>query len=325
MKFLEKMSDVAGKYFALWVVVVACIAFFIPKPFLIFNGYITLLLGIVMFGMGLTLKGADFKLIVTNPIPVMIGILAQFVVMPLAAFIIAYVMNLPAELAAGLVLLGSVPGGTASNVMVYLARGNLPLSITMTSFSTILAPVITPLLLLWLAGQWMPIDARSMFMSIVQVIIIPIVLGLMVRRLMPSFVEKSVKVVPLLSVIAIMIIVTAVVSGNVDTIASAGLLLFIAVFLHNTIGLLLGYYIARFLGLSESDRRAISIEVGMQNSGLGVALATTHFGPLAALPSALAAVWHNISGPVIASIWSKKRIAQPSEKPIERYNMSATD
>lgn len=265
-----------------------------------------------MFGMGLTLEAVDFKLIFTKPIPVLIGVLAQFSIMPLTAFAVAYAMNLPAEFAAGLVLLGSVPGGTASNVMVYLARGNLPLSITMTSFSTILAPIITPLLLLWLAGQWMPIDALSMFMSIVQVIIIPIVLGLIVRKIMPSFVDKGVKVVPLISVVAIMIIVSAVVSGNVETISSAGLLLFIAVFFHNTIGLLLGYYTARLLGLSESDRRAISIEVGMQNSGLGVALATTHFGPLAALPSALAAVWHNISGPVIASIWSKKKVNHSS-------------
>lgn len=307
MKFLENVSAVAGKYFAVWVMLVALISFFIPKPFLVFNGYITILLGVVMFGMGLTLEAVDFKLVLTRPIPVIIGVLSQFIIMPLAAFVIAYVMNLPAELAAGLVLLGSVPGGTASNVMVYLARGNLPLSITMTSVSTLLAPIVTPLLLLWLAGQWMPVDAMSMFKSIVQVIIIPIVLGLVVRRIMPLVVHKSIKIVPLISVIAIIIIVTAVVSGNVDTIASAGFLLFVAVFLHNAIGLLLGYVTARVLGLSESDRRAISIEVGMQNSGLGVALATTHFGPLAALPSALAAVWHNISGPIIATFWSKKK------------------
>lgn len=307
MKFLEKVSAVAGKYFAIWVILVAVISFMIPEPFLFFGGYITILLGIVMFGMGLTLEPVDFKLVVTKPIPVIIGVFSQFIIMPLAAFVIAYVMNLPAELAAGLVLLGSVPGGTASNVMVYLARGNLPLSITMTSFSTILAPIVTPLVLLWLAGQWMPIDAMAMFMSIVQVIIIPIFLGLIVRRIMPVVVDKSINIVPLISVIAIIIIVTAVVSGNVETISSAGLLLFIAVFFHNAAGLLLGYFTARMSGLKESDRRAISIEVGMQNSGLGVALATAHLGPLAALPSAIAAVWHNISGPMIASFWSKKK------------------
>src|SRR5699024_1948477 len=267
--------------------------------------YITILLGIVMFGMGLTLEPVDFKLVLTKPLSIIGGVLAQFIIMPLAAFIIAYLLKLPPELAAGLVLLGSVPGGTASNVMVYLARGNLPLSITMTSFSTLLAPIVTPLLLLLLAGQWLPVDPVSMFMSIIQVIIIPILLGFIVRRIMPVIVNKGIKVVPLISVTAIIIIVSAVVSGNVEEIANAGLIVFIAVVLHNGLGLLIGYFVAKFMGLSESERRAISIEVGMQNSGLGVALATAHFGPLAALPSALGAVWHNISGPILATFWSK--------------------
>lgn len=306
MKILEAISTIAGKYFAIWVICIAVIAFIAPEPFLIFGGYITILLGIVMFGMGLTLKAVDFKLVITNPVPVIIGVCAQYVIMPLSAFLIAYIMNLPAELAAGLVLLGSVPGGTASNVMVYLAKGNVPLSITMTSFSTLLAPIATPLILLLLAGKWMPVDPIAMFTSIIQVIIIPIILGIVIRRVVPQIVEKSINVIPLISVVAIMIIVSAVVAGNVNTIASAGSIIFAAVVLHNAFGLLFGYITARLLGLDESNRRAISIEVGMQNSGLGVALATAHFGPLAALPSVLGAVWHNISGPILATYWSKK-------------------
>lgn len=305
MKTLEAISQFAGKYFAVWVILIALIAFYIPDPFLMFGGYITILLGIVMFGMGLTLKAVDFKIVLTNPIPVIIGVCAQFIIMPLTAFAIAYVLNLPAELAAGLVLLGSVPGGTASNVMVYLAKGNVPLSIAMTSLSTLLAPITTPFILLWLAGQWMPVDTMAMFMSIIQVIIIPIVLGLTVRRLFPSVVDKSVNVIPLISVLAIIIIVSAVVAGNAGTIATTGLIIFFAVMLHNAFGLLIGYMTARLLGLDESSRRAISLEVGMQNSGLGVALATAHFGALAALPSVVGAVWHNISGPIIATYWSK--------------------
>lgn len=306
MIFLEKISSLAGKYFAFLVIIVAVIAYLIPDSFLFLGQYITILLGIVMFGMGLTLEPVDFKLVLTKPLSIIGGVLAQFIIMPLAAFIIAYLLKLPPELAAGLVLLGSVPGGTASNVMVYLARGNLPLSITMTSFSTLLAPIVTPLLLLLLAGQWLPVDPVSMFMSIIQVIIIPILLGFIVRRIMPVIVNKGIKVVPLISVTAIIIIVSAVVSGNVEEIANAGLIVFIAVVLHNGLGLLIGYFVAKFMGLSESERRAISIEVGMQNSGLGVALATAHFGPLAALPSALGAVWHNISGPILATFWSKR-------------------
>ncbi|WP_338751066.1 bile acid:sodium symporter family protein [Bacillus sp. FJAT-52991] len=317
MKLLETISNIAGKYFAVWVILTALISFFVPAPFVVFQGYITILLGVVMFGMGLTLKAVDFKIILTKPLPVIIGVCAQFMIMPLTAFAIAYLLNLPAELAAGLVLLGSVPGGTASNVMVYLAKGNVPLSIAMTSVSTLLAPVATPFILLWLAGQWMPVDPMAMFMSIIQVIIIPIVLGVTVRKFVPSFVDKSVHVIPLISVLAIMMIVAAVVAGNVETLASAGLIIFIAVVLHNAFGLLLGYITARVLGLDESTRRAISIEVGMQNSGLGVALATAHFGPLAALPSVVGSVWHNISGPILATYWSKKPANTETEAPVQ--------
>ena len=307
MKLLETISTYAGKYFAVLVILTAVVAYLLPSPFLGFGSYITILLGIVMFGMGLTLKAADFKMVITHPIPVIIGLIAQFTIMPLAAFGVAYLLQLPPALAAGLVLLGSVPGGTASNVMVYLAKGNVPLSITMTSCSTLLAPIMTPFLLLIFAGQWMPVDALAMFMSIIQVIIVPIVLGLVVSRLLPKTVEKSLSIIPLISVLAIMIIISAIVAGNRENIASAGLLIFLAVFLHNAFGLFFGYLAAKLFKLSLQDRRAISIEVGMQNSGLGVSLAKAHFAdPMTALPSAFAAVWHNISGPIIASYWSSK-------------------
>jgi BASS family bile acid:Na+ symporter len=314
MKTLEKISAIAGKYFAVLVIIAAVIAFFLPDTFVVFNPYVTLLLGVVMFGMGLTLKPVDFKLVFTKPIPVIIGIIAQYTIMPLAAFSIAYLLRLPAELAAGLVLLGSVPGGTASNVMVYLARGNVALSVTMTSLSTLMAPLMTPLLLYLLAGHWLPVDPVSMFLSIFQVIIIPIALGFLVQRFFPVAVEKSITVVPLISVVAILIIVSAVTGANAENVASAGLIVFFAVFLHNGFGLLFGYLLALATGLKESERRAISIEVGMQNSGLGVALATTHFNPLAALPSVWGAIWHNITGPIIATYWANKEIAAEKEK-----------
>ncbi|HSP20988.1 MAG TPA: bile acid:sodium symporter family protein [Planococcus sp. (in: firmicutes)] len=322
MKTLETISSFAGKYFAIWVILIAVIAFLVPEPFLGFGAYIAILLGVVMFGMGLTLKPVDFKIVLTNPIPVVVGVAAQFVVMPLAAFAIAYLLNLPPELAAGLVLLGCVPGGTASNVMVYLAKGNLALSVAMTSLSTLLAPVMTPLLLLLLAGQWLPVDPVSMFVSIMQVIIIPITLGVLVQRFFPVIVSKSIAVVPLISVAAILIIVSAVTAANGANVISAGFVVFLAVFLHNGVGLLLGYGIATAMGLSENDRRAISLEVGMQNSGLGVALATAHFSPLAALPSVWGAIWHNISGPILATIWSKKPAGTETAKQ-RKYNLKA--
>ncbi|GAB3795655.1 bile acid:sodium symporter family protein [Virgibacillus kimchii] len=306
MKILNTISGLAGKYFAVLVIIIAVIAFITPNQFLWLNSYVTILLGIVMFGMGLTLKAVDFKLILTKPLPVFVGVAAQFVIMPLIAFVIAYLLNLPPAIAAGLVLLGSVPGGTASNVMVYLARGDVALSITMTSLSTLLAPIATPFILLLLAGQWLPVDPISMLLSIVQVIIVPIVLGLLVKRFFPLAVERSISAIPLISVTAIIIIVAAVVSANVDNIATSGLLVFAAVMLHNGFGLALGYLTAYFMKLDVSKQRAISLEVGMQNSGLGVSLATVHFEPLAALPSAAGAVWHNITGPILATLWAKK-------------------
>ncbi|NWQ41729.1 bile acid:sodium symporter family protein [Bacillus sp. EB106-08-02-XG196] len=318
MKVLEAVSTIAGKYFAVWVILISVIAFMVPDPFLGLGKYITILLGVVMFGMGLTLKAVDFKIIFTKPLPVIIGVCAQFIIMPSVAFVIATLLNLPAELAAGLVLLGCVPGGTASNVMVYLAKGNVPLSIAMTSVSTLLAPILTPLLLLLLAGQWMPVDPVAMFMSIVQVIIVPIILGLAIKKFFPVAVEKSLTVLPLISVAAIITIVAAVVSGNAASIAASGLLIFTAVMLHNGFGLMFGYFTGKALGQNEVNRRAISIEVGMQNSGLGVALATAHFGPIAALPSVLAAAWHNISGPILATYWSKKPAVTNEDKVVPR-------
>src|SRR5699024_12261849 len=174
---LDKMTVISGKYFPVLFISAAVISYLLPNGFLCLGRYSTILLGIVMFGMGLTLEPVEFKLVLKNPVPVIIGVVAQFVVMPLTALGIAYILNLPNELAAGLVLLGSVPGGTASNVMDYLARGNLPLSIAMTSFTTLLAPIFTPLLLLLLAGQWMPVDPMSVLMSLIQGIVIALFVG----------------------------------------------------------------------------------------------------------------------------------------------------
>ncbi|WP_372898451.1 bile acid:sodium symporter family protein [Salipaludibacillus agaradhaerens] len=307
LKLLEQMSLTVSKYFAFIVILVAIIAFFTPDTFVWIGGHIPILLGVIMFGMGTTMTLADFKVIAKKPAPVIIGLLAQFLVMPLTAFALAYVLNLPPELAAGLVLVGACPGGTASNVMVYLSRGDVPTSVAMTSVSTMLSPLLTPLIVLVLAGQWLPVGFGDMLMSIVQVIMIPISLGIIVRKLVPRAVENGQKVLPLVSVIAIMLIVTAVVAANAHNILTSGLMVLTAVILHNGFGLIFGYVIAKWAKLDETKRRAISIEVGMQNSGLGAALATAHFSPLAALPSALFSVWHNISGPLLVSFWRKDR------------------
>lgn len=306
MKKLEKVSAFAGTYFAPLVIFVSILALIEPRAFTWITGWIVPLLGVIMFGMGLTLKASDFKVVLTRPKPVLLGVLAQFTIMPLVAYGLAVIFQLPPSLAAGVVLVGACPGGTASNVMVYLAKGDVPLSVAMTSVSTLLSPIVTPLLLWLLAGRWLPVDFFSLLISIVQVVIVPILLGIAVRKRFPQTVEKSIRALPLVSVTGIVAIVAGVVAVSKEQILSSGILLFTVVALHNLTGLLLGYATAYVLRLDEEKRRAISIEVGMQNSGLGVSLATVHFNPLAALPSAIFSVWHNISGPILASFWSKK-------------------
>lgn len=312
MKSVQTISNFANKYFALITIIIAILAFNLPNQFIWLNSCISILLGIIMFGMGLTMKPLDFKLVLTKPLPVIIGVLIQFTIMPLSAFFIAKLLNLPPTIAAGIILVGCVPGGTASNVMVYLAKGNVPLSIAMTSLSTMLAPILTPTLLYLLADQWMPVNPFAMFLSIIQVIIIPIILGLIMQKFLPVLVEKSVPAMPFVSVIAISGVVAAVVSGNTKNIATAGILVFVTVILHNLSGLFLGYLIAALLRLDVQTRRAISIEVGIQNAGLGVSLANTHFAalPLTALPGAVAVVTHVINGSILATIWSRKPIVK---------------
>lgn len=264
------------------------------------------LLGVVMFGMGLTLKLEDFKVVFSRPKDVIIGCQAQFIVMPLLAWLLARGFSLSDELALGVVLVGCCPGGTASNVITYLAKGDLALSVGMTGVSTLLAPLLTPFLTWLLVGQHVNVDMVSMFLSILWVVILPIVAGLLFRSLLPKFTESAVAYLPALSSLAIAFIVAIVVSANSAKLMVGGWLIILVVMLHNLCGLLLGYGVARMLGLELKKRVAISIEVGMQNSGLASSLATLHFAayPMATIPGALFSVWHNISGAVMAKVYS---------------------
>ncbi len=315
MKTLAAVSQFFNRTFALWVLVFAVFAYITPETFKPLAGWISPLLGIVMFGMGLTLSVNDFKLVLSHPVDVLIGIVAQFVIMPTVAFILCKVMGLPPDIAIGVILVGCCPGGTASNVMTFLARGDTALSVTITSCTTILAPLVTPGLIWLFAHQWVEIDPVGMFWSICQIVLIPIALGVAVHTVVGSErIKVASTALPLVSVIAIVLIVAAVVAVSQPNIASAGPLVFLVVVLHNGFGLLFGYLVARICGMNLAKRKCLSIEVGMQNSGLGVALAAAHFAamPLAALPSAIFSFWHNISGPIIATIYH--RWTEPGEK-----------
>lgn len=306
MSILQKIGKFAGDTFAIWVLVAAGLAIWMPEYFTWIGAYITILLGIVMFGMGMTLKIEDFKMILQYPKGVAIGVVSQFVIMPLLAFGLAKVFNLPPEIAVGVILVGCCPGGTSSNVMTFLAKGNTALSVTITSVTTLLAPFMTPALIYLLASEWLPVSFKAMFMSVIQVVLIPIVLGIIAQLVFKPIVSKGIAILPTVSVVAIVLIVAAVVSGSRDKILETGLLIFAIVILHNGLGYLFGFLIAKVFKLNYEDQKAVSIEVGMQNSGLGAQLAIAHFDPVSAVPSAIFSFWHNISGPILATYWSSK-------------------
>ncbi|WP_202077436.1 bile acid:sodium symporter family protein [Caldalkalibacillus salinus] len=306
MQTLGKISQFFGNTFGVWVIIFSILAFFQPEWFTGITSIIVPLLGIVMFGMGLTLTPKDFSEVFRRPLDVAIGVGAQFTIMPLVAFALAYGFSLPPELAVGVILVGCCPGGTASNVMTYLSKGDTALSVSITSVSTVIAPILTPTLIWLLASQWLPVSASDLFLTIFKVIIIPIGLGIMARLIFGHIVDSSIKVLPLVSVTAIVAIVAGVVATSKENLVSTGVTVFAIVILHNLFGLALGYYLAKLLKVSESKRKAVSIEVGMQNSALGATLATLHFNPIAAIPSAIFSVWHNLSGPVLATYWSRK-------------------
>jgi BASS family bile acid:Na+ symporter len=289
------------------VLLVAIVALLVPASFAWIDTWaINPMLGAIMFGMGLTLSPQDFKVVLTRPKDILVGCLTQFTVMPLLALALTWAFALPQELAIGVILVGCCPGGTASNVITYLAKGDLALSVGMTTASTLLAPLLTPLLVWLLAGTMVHVDTLGMLMSIVYVVIAPIALGLLCQHPM-SRISRLTAFLPVFSAIVIAMVVGIVVSHNADRLLTAGLLVVLVVVLHNLLGLAVGFTVGRLLRLPKPKRVALSIEVGMQNSGLASSLAVLHFAayPLAAIPGAVFSVWHNISGALAAKFYSR--------------------
>ena len=305
---MKKLCHYISEYMGILVLVTALLSFAFPQLLQqVRPTVINYLLGVVMFGMGLTLNLQDFKIVFSRPKDVIIGCLAQFTVMPLLAWGLSRLFSLDEALALGVILVGCCPGGTASNVITYLAKGDLALSVGMTGVSTLLAPFLTPLLTWALAGKSVNVDVVGMLLSILWVVILPIAIGLIVKWIWPKFTEKATDYLPAFSSIAIALIVAIIISANADKLLAGGLLIIVVVMLHNICGLGLGYLIGCLLGLSVSKKRAISIEVGMQNSGLASSLATIHFAvyPLATIPGAIFSVWHNLSGAAVAYLYRR--------------------
>ena len=306
---MKKICHYISEYMGVLVLASAIVALLFPATLQqIPTTVINPLLGVIMFGMGLTLNLKDFKIVFSCPRDVIVGCLAQFSIMPLLAWGLSSAFLLDEALALGVVLVGCCPGGTASNVITYLAKGDLALSVGMTGVSTLLAPLLTPLLTWALAGKSVNVDVVGMLLSILWVVILPIVIGLSVKAIWPKFTEKAVDYLPAISSITIAVTVAIVIAASASKLLAGGWIIVIVVILHNICGLGLGYLIGRVLGMSETKKRAISIEVGMQNSGLASSLATIHFAayPLAAIPGAIFSVWHNISGASIAYLYRKK-------------------
>ncbi len=305
MNILRTLNSVITNLFTVWIIVFALITYYYPEHFKGLTGLIVPTLGIIMFGMGMTLTPNDFRRVLTRPKDIGIGVLLQYMIMPLAAFFLAKMFNINQYLAVGVILLGSCPGGTASNVITYLARGDVALSVTLTSVSTLLSPVLIPVLMYFYASRWIEVPVLKLFISSVQIVIIPVLFGLGVRTLLKERAGSLNEILPTVSTLAIIFIVGVIVAANSAAISATGLKILLIVVIHNLFGLLAGYYIARLSGMDSTRARTVSIEVGMQNSGLAVALANLHFSALAALPAAIASVWHNLSGSVLAWWWRR--------------------
>ena len=303
---MKTLCDFIARWMGLMVLAVAVVSLLWPASFLWIDTWaINPMLGVIMFGMGLTLSPHDFKIVLSRPKDILIGCLAQFTVMPLLAFGLTWAFSLPKELALGVILVGCCPGGTASNVITYLAKGDLALSVGMTATSTLLAPLLTPLLVWLMAGTMVDVDTLGMLQSIVYVVIAPIIVGLLCQRFLPQLTKTVTPYLPAFSSLVIALVVGIIVSHNADRLLVGGLMVILVVMAHNLLGLSVGYLIGRLLRLQRPKRVALSIEVGMQNSGLASSLAVLHFAayPLATIPGAVFSVWHNISGALAAKLY----------------------
>lgn len=307
-KLILSLSNYASKYIGILVILVSLCAFLCPSMFAWATTYTAWLLGFAMFGMGMTINANDFKNILKNPKDIFIGCLAQFLVMPLISYLLAVAFNLPTPIAIGVILVGCCPGGTASNIITHIANGDTTLSVSMTVVSTLISPLLTPLWIYVLAGQWVDISILSMIISVVKVVLVPIILGIIINYNIKHKKEYISSVMPLISITSVLLLIAGIVAINKEKLLVSGVTVFIIVILHNIIGMALGFTIAKLFKMDLRKSTAVSIEVGMQNSGLAVSLAISNFAtqPLCAVPGAIFSIWHNISGGIFASIMKKR-------------------
>lgn len=307
MKIVLLLNSIFTRFFPLWIIIFSVFSFYFPSGFEGLRSLIIPTLAVIMLGMGMTLELNDFKSVFRHPAGIATGIVTQYTVMPFAGYILATLFDLNPLLSAGIVLLGSCPGGTASNVITYLAKGDVALSVSITAVSTLLCPVMIPVLTYIFANKWIDVPVYKLFLTSLQIVLAPVLTGLIIRSLLKEKLNSFLEIMPSVSSAAIIFIVAVIVAINSGSIKSLGLVVFISVIIHNSLGLAAGYTAAKLAGLDKFSSKALAFEVGMQNSGLAVALASAHFGALAALPGALFSVWHNVTGSAIASYWRQER------------------
>ena len=314
MNKVEKISKLVGKYFTAAIIFWVVFNYFLPKTSEWVVPNVSYLLGIILFGMGLTLKLQDFERIAKKPFPVIAGTFAHYLIMPTIAWILCLIFQLKGATAAGVILVGSCPSGTSSSVMAYLAGGDVALDVSIETLSTLLAPIALPGLLLLFAGKYVDIPTFSLFLSTVKIVLVPILLGLLVHHLFKNRIEWVTRFLPLVSQLAILLIIGAVISANhADLMTTQTLLVIPVVMLHNLSGYGLGYVFSKLIRLRTPQRKAITFEVGMQDSSLGATLAMKYFVPAAAIPSTVFSIWHNISGSVLAVNWKNKTVNEKTK------------
>ncbi|MFV5700842.1 bile acid:sodium symporter family protein [Flavobacterium sp. XS2P12] len=298
--------------FTIWVIAAVSVGFFYPQYFqkigdFKFTGFIVPLIQLIMFTMGTEMSLKDFEGVIKTPKAVLIGLVSHFTIMPLVGFTLAKSFGFPPEIAAGVILMGSVPSGVTSNVLAFIAKANMPLSVTIAAISTLVAPFMTPLLMKLLAGQYVAIDLQAMMLHVAEIIILPILLGLIVNRFLRKGIKRLQTLLPKISMLGVLLMMIVIVSSGRDSLLEIGPLLFLSAMIHHTIGYLLGYWSGRFMGLDEASCRTISLEVGMQNGGLASGIAL-QMGKLATvgLASVIAVPWMTISGSMLSNWWRNR-------------------
>lgn len=313
---LQLVSQRIEQYFLFIAVAMSGAAMIEPALFSWLRPHIPLALGVIMFGMGMALDFQDFANIFPKWRLVGVGAVLQFTVMPLVALTVSQLFGLPLEIAIGMGIVGACPGGTASNVITYLARGNVALSVIMTLVSTALAPILTPAIIYLLFKTKVDIAYLAMAKSVFWIVVFPLVDGLVLRRLLRRRIEPVLSIFPAVSILTISVVIACVVGLSQKTLLAFPVVIIIAVIVHNIAGFGLGYGLARAVGSNKRDARAVAVEVGMQNSGLGVALANKFFTATAALPGAIFSLEQNLVGVLLAKIWTRSDSPQTPPKNI---------